>query len=305
YTTYGKFKNRGEWGIKRNIPSFIRTNVITIAALDTIEHQTPYKSAQTMVKFTRRWKENFPYSKFSKPMESKPKPVNISKMSEKEFRKFLKKEVEPRKGEYQEAKKSETPVTPREFLNITYEREPLTVHGLTYSHNNPGINIKVQGRVLNRDMPSGYAVGVSGVVANVLSHKTILLSPTEREKLESFYVESAKFDDQGKPVVKLSKSAPLILNEIMEPIKSSLDSSVSFANDDHDEKEILKRIKIILQNSSLEGEGQIPTPKFQETYNELFPDGIDSTNINPENKKTEVNDVNSSTFFADNTEKKD
>ncbi|CAG8477686.1 12313_t:CDS:1 [Acaulospora colombiana] len=306
YITYGKFKNRGEWGIKRNIPGFIRTDAITIDALDTIEHQTPYKSAQTMMKFTRRWKENFPYAKVSKPMEGKLKPINISRMSDKEFKKFLKKKVEPRKWEYREAKKSEAPMTPRELLNITYEREQSTVHGLTYSHNNPGVNVKVQGRILNRDIPSGYAVGVSGMVANVLSHKTILLNQIEREKLESFYVEKAKFDDQGKPVVKLSKSPPLYLNEVMEPLKNSLDSGVSGASD-RDEQEILERIKTILQSSPSEDAGQIPTPRFQETYGELFSGGNSKENLTDiirrgtEVKKPEVEN----TISSNNLKKKE
>ncbi|CAG8726825.1 11793_t:CDS:1 [Racocetra persica] len=282
YTSYGRYKTRGEWGLKRNLPSFLRTNVITVGALDTIEHQTPYKSAETMVKFTKCWKENFPLSKMVKPRKDEPSVINIGKMSDKEFKKFLKKKVEPRKYEWRKLIKefdvvsstkvdesgltsveSATKKYPAfdEFLNISYERKSPNIQGLTYSYNNPGTNIKVQGRILNRDIPGGVAVGVSGIVANLVSQKATLLNRINREKLETFYVEKAEFNEHGKPSVRVSKAPVYSIHDGLDsyyggigsrkPFRHFFDSATPKRLDDgKDEEEILTRIRSLLSGLS-------------------------------------------------------
>ncbi|CAG8514685.1 9295_t:CDS:1 [Diversispora eburnea] len=276
YTTHMRYRSRGEWGMKRNLPNFLRTNNIIVEALDTIEHQTPYKSAETFVKFTKRWKENYPFSKVSKPMDNKPKLFNIGKMTDKEFKKFLREKVEPKKWEYRNSINNDTK-TLQDFinaLNITYERKPSTIHGLTYSHNNPGTNIVVQGRVLNKDMPSGFAVGISGMVANILSRKNVPLNQISREKLESFYVEKAEFDSQGKPVVKVSKTPALNLQEALLPLKSYSDPSSS-SSASLEQSEILNRIVNMIKvgndsEQSIEQETtKTETPRFEDAFSEL------------------------------------
>ncbi|CAG8522158.1 7688_t:CDS:1 [Dentiscutata heterogama] len=283
YTSCGRYKIRGEWGLKRNLPPFLRTNFITVNALDTIEHQTPYKSAQTMVKFTKCWKENFPLSKMVKPRKNEPSLINIGKMSDKEFKRFLKEKVEPRKHEWRKLIKefdltASTKVGDKEssltsvetatkkhptfdeFLNITYERRPPNVQGLTYSHNNPGTNIKVQGRILNRDIPGGFAVGISGMVANLVSQKATLVNRINREKIESFYVEKAEFNEYGKPSVRISKAPVYSTNDGLysydgvgsrKPFRHFFDSATPRRLDDgKDEEEILTRIRSLLSGIS-------------------------------------------------------
>lgn len=56
YTTKGGFKHRRDWGLMRNLPE-LKTDYITVQALDTPEHQTPFQSANDKVQFVRRWHE--------------------------------------------------------------------------------------------------------------------------------------------------------------------------------------------------------------------------------------------------------
>src|SRR5947208_1110561 len=65
----------------------------------------------------------------------------------------------------------------------------LTVRGLTYSHNDPGVNFQIQGRILNRDSNGVYAVGISGLVGRLHFGKAQRLAHVNRKKLDNFYVE--------------------------------------------------------------------------------------------------------------------
>lgn len=65
YTSPKRFRKTGDWGLKRNLPTVIRTRFVEIKRLDTAEHQTPWESGDSKVLFLKRWKENFPNS--SKP----------------------------------------------------------------------------------------------------------------------------------------------------------------------------------------------------------------------------------------------
>src|SRR4051794_22869185 len=103
YKTYGEYHRRGEYGIKRNLPNHLRTNVVTIREIDTMEHQSPYKSAETLTRFTKKCKENFLISKRVEPLKltdlNQRDLKNVAKMSKKEFEKLLK-QVEKRKDEW-------------------------------------------------------------------------------------------------------------------------------------------------------------------------------------------------------------
>src|SRR5581483_778436 len=131
---------------KRNLPN-LRTNVVTIETIDTIEHQTPYKSAETLTRFTRKFKENFLNTKRATPLKlsdvHKRSLKDISKLSKREFEKLLK-QIEKKKDEWNKLMTVTTydPEDFLEFLGLTVDTRSSTpiVKGLTYSHNNPGVN---------------------------------------------------------------------------------------------------------------------------------------------------------------------
>ncbi|RIA97197.1 hypothetical protein C1645_687118, partial [Glomus cerebriforme] len=208
YKTYGEYHRNGEYGVKRNLPNHLRTNVITIGEIDTLEHQTPYKSAETLTRFRKKWKENFLISKRVEQLKSSDinqrNLKNIVRMSKNEFEKLLKK-IEKRKDEWDKllTKDSEDFL---EFLGLTFDTKSSNsiIKGLTYSHNNPGINFQVQGRILNRDANGVFAVGISGLVGSLHFGKAHRLAHVNRKKLENFYIEKVEFDDQGRPNVRVS-----------------------------------------------------------------------------------------------------
>ncbi|CAG8541730.1 979_t:CDS:2 [Ambispora gerdemannii] len=205
YKTYGPFKKRGDWGLKRNLPNILRTDVITVKALDTVEHQTDFKSARSLVGFARKWKELFKISKPPPPMKENLEK-NITRMSRQEFGNFLK-EVEKRKGEWDALR--EKPIDVLGFVNATDDINPTPVCGLTYSNCSPGTNVQVQGRILNKDASlTGYAVGLAGIVAYLPTRKSNRISSIDHQKVFNFFVEKAEFDAQGKPNIQLSQIPP-------------------------------------------------------------------------------------------------
>ncbi|CAG8613113.1 10485_t:CDS:1 [Paraglomus occultum] len=247
YTTYGSFKKQGDWGLKRNLPKILRTNVITVQALDTSEHQTPFRSAQRLVRFTRKWKENFPWSNFPSPPKDKALR-NISLMSAKQFEKFLK-EAEKRKHEWrQEKKDTYSPEDWLQFMNAINEKSPPSVVGLTYSHNNPGTNVLVQGRLLNKEL-FGYAVGISGIVAHLPSQKCLRVGIIERDKVDKFYVEQAGFNENGRIVVRLSQLPTMVRQNTLGYLGSTrftkgfLDEDAKPKEDPDVQTQLLKKIK--------------------------------------------------------------
>ncbi|CAJ0898409.1 5077_t:CDS:2 [Entrophospora sp. SA101] len=110
------------------------------------------------------------------------------------------------------------------FLNLDYQSEKEPIKGLTYSHNNPGSNIIVQGRILNKSYYAIIAVGVSGLVTRLHNSKSMRLTQIDRNKLESFYVEKAEFDKKGIPRVILTRVPPL---NIISNLSFSSDPSSS------------------------------------------------------------------------------
>ncbi|KAG0317737.1 hypothetical protein BGZ99_006123 [Dissophora globulifera] len=97
YTAPAKAKAIGDWGLKRNLPTVLRTHHLYIEKLDTAEHQTPFQSGTSDYLFLQRWKENFPSSR--PPL---PQPVAVKKdlsaMTEAEFQKLLQSAREKRQA---------------------------------------------------------------------------------------------------------------------------------------------------------------------------------------------------------------
>ncbi|CAG8465615.1 1196_t:CDS:2 [Ambispora leptoticha] len=232
YKTYGAFKKRGDWGLKRNLPNILRTDVITVQALDTVEHQTDFKSARSLVGFARKWKELFKNSKPPPPMKENLEK-NITQMSEQKFENFLRK-VEKKKSEWDAL--MDKPIDILGFVNASEDINPTRVCGLTYSNCNPGTNVKVQGRILNRDSSfTGYAVGLAGIVAYLPTRKSNRVGNIDHQKVYNFFVEKAEFDAQGKPNVQLSQIPPYSMYNnlgFLEPgeKKTSFFESASIGN---------------------------------------------------------------------------
>ncbi|KAI8368456.1 hypothetical protein BD560DRAFT_330970 [Blakeslea trispora] len=208
YTTPLKHKKIGDWGLKRNLPTVIRTRYATIDALDTAEHQTPWQSGNSQVLFVKRWKENFPHSKRPAP-RSDSIVHNVAKMTPADFRQFLKQCVHLA-PEFQAllAKKQMVPEQVFEFLHVTFAESPSEgIVGPTYSDIEVESGYPVEGRILNHD-GNGYAVGVGGVVAFLPKRASVYLRQKGDRYVRPFFVESASIDEDGKPRVVLSVTQP-------------------------------------------------------------------------------------------------
>ncbi|QSL67200.1 hypothetical protein MERGE_001590 [Pneumocystis wakefieldiae] len=108
---------RGNWGLKRDLPQ-MKGSCISIDSLDTLEHQTPFESGSSEFNFLERWKEMRIHLYATKKREDNSKdkkryrkmhmaPIspftelksasknslhkNISEMSLKEFKNYIKK----------------------------------------------------------------------------------------------------------------------------------------------------------------------------------------------------------------------
>ncbi|GBC02416.1 hypothetical protein RclHR1_04610002 [Rhizophagus clarus] len=306
YKTYGEYHRLGDYGVKRNLPNYLRTNVVTISEMDTMEHQTPYNSAETLIRFKRKWKENFLISKTVEPLKSSDinqrNFINISKLSKKDFEKLLKK-IKKRKDEWNELLTTTTYDSNDwlEFLGLTYDTKISNsiIKGLTYSHNNPGVNFQVQGRILNKDSNGIFAVGISGVVGSLHFGKAQRLVQVNRKKLDNFYIEKVEFDDQGRPNIRVSHT-PLLSSQdefnIFDhyPGKSSLffDSATNRAEDNEKAREeILSKLRSLLKTSGSTTSSDVEPstkPSFQLVYEEMFsPKVNDSTLNNKESEKKE------------------
>jgi hypothetical protein len=295
YKTYGEYHKLGDYGVKRNLPNYLRTNVVTISDIDTMEHQTPYNSAETLIRFKRKWKENFLISKTVEPLKSNDihqrNFINISKLSKKGFKKLLK-NIEKRKDEWNEQLITYDPNNWLEFLGLTYDTKLSNsiIKGLTYSHNNPGVNFQIQGRILNRDSNGIFAVGISGLVGSLHFGKAQRLAQVNRKKLDNFYIEKVDFDDQGRPNIRLSHT-PLLSSQndfdILDhyPGKTSLffDSATSRVKDEKTQEEILSKLRNLLKTSgSTTSNDDKPTskPSFQLVYEEMFPSKVNDSTLN-------------------------
>ncbi|KAI7867174.1 hypothetical protein BDF14DRAFT_1806608 [Spinellus fusiger] len=204
YTTSKKNKKVGDWGLKRNLPTVVRTPYVTIGDLDTAEHQSPWQSGQSQVMFLRRWKENFPNSKKPTPRSEQPE-YNVALMSNPEFKQFLQ-QVSKRAHIFRE-KLANNEVVPEqlfEFFNINFNETPAsTIVGPTYSDYEFGWNYPVEGRILNADK-LGHVVGIVGVAAVLTRRNSIGLKSSSDRRLRTFYVEKAEIDEQGRPMVTVN-----------------------------------------------------------------------------------------------------
>ncbi|KAI7859746.1 hypothetical protein BDC45DRAFT_494877 [Circinella umbellata] len=220
YQVSVKNQKKGNWGLKRNLPSVIRTPYVTINDLDTAEHQTPWESGTSKVMFVRRWKENFPNSKKPAP---RPEHVdhNVTLMTPGEFKQFIK-SASKRSSQFQQQIKEHKlkPEQVYEFLGATFNDTPAaTVVGPTYSDYDIGVtNYPVEGRFLNSNQ-QGYAVGIAGIVALCQKRHMDTVRYHGDRRLRVFYVEEASVDAQGRPNVMVrpnqpgSSSIPAILGQ--------------------------------------------------------------------------------------------
>ncbi|ORX89262.1 hypothetical protein K493DRAFT_234175 [Basidiobolus meristosporus CBS 931.73] len=207
YTTFGGFRDIGDWGLKRNLPVTLRTKFIDVQALDTLEHQTPITSAQGSILTLKRFKENFPTSKSPEALPMNI-PTNVTKLSEQEWKKFIKKAAN-RKQEWRDAVEAKKLREDEHlsFMNAVSSRTTGSQPAYpSYHLNNPSV-VKVQGRILNR-ITGGYAVGIAGIVAFLPSRFAAQSLGANLRDLKTFYVVKAEIDSEGKPDVVLSVTQP-------------------------------------------------------------------------------------------------
>ncbi|GJJ75278.1 hypothetical protein EMPS_07636 [Entomortierella parvispora] len=232
YTTPSKAKAVGDWGLKRNLPTVLRTHLLKIEQLDTAEHQTPFQSGSSEFLFLQRWKENFPRSR-----PPQPQPITVKKdlsaMSELEFQKLLQEAKGKRQAWKEALAKNEVKAEDHlQFMDIQtksikasqYDTNPNTsMHtaqsativagsntkakvGPTYGFYEPSTPTIVQGRSLGQRRQNPV-IGVSGVVAHLPSYA----APQHQnlsKSLQSFYVSSAELEADGRPNVVLSLTPP-------------------------------------------------------------------------------------------------
>ncbi|KAI8145916.1 hypothetical protein BJV82DRAFT_535275 [Fennellomyces sp. T-0311] len=208
YEVSRKNQKKGNWGLKRNLPSVIRTPFVTIGDLDTAEHQTPWQSGTSQVAFVRRWKENFPNSKKPAP-RSEHVEHNVALMTPADFKRFVK-SASKRAPQFQQQIKEKTikPEQVYEYLGATFSDTPSTsVVGPTYSEHDVGMNYPVEGRFLNSDR-QGYAVGIAGIVALCQKRHMDMIRFHGDRRQRVFYVEEASVDAQGRPNVMVRPNQP-------------------------------------------------------------------------------------------------
>ncbi|KAI9276534.1 hypothetical protein BY458DRAFT_505246 [Sporodiniella umbellata] len=209
YKTPKQAKRMGDWGLKRNLPTVIRTPYLNVDSLDTAEHQTPWQSGSTQVMFIRRWKENFLISKTPASRED-TESYNIVKMTPAEFNQFLqlcaKKAPEFEKLVKQQKKDPEEVF---EYLQVRFSDSPgHMVVGPTYSEHNIDAPYAVRGRVLNAVPHKGRIVGVGGIAAFLPKRYSYLFPKASDRSLRTFYIEKAHIDEEGKPKVVLCIQPP-------------------------------------------------------------------------------------------------
>ncbi|KAI9321340.1 hypothetical protein BX666DRAFT_1841732, partial [Dichotomocladium elegans] len=205
YTASKNCKRTGEWGLKRSLPTVVRTPFITISDLDTTEHQTPWQSGTSQVFFMRRWKENFPASK--RPMTpSDQVQHNVASMTPSEFKQFVK-SANKRAHEFQTKLETKELVPDQvfEYLGATFHSDRGKKHhvvGPTYSNHAVPNGYPVQGRILGAT-EGGYAVGVGGIVAFLPKSSAVNLRRSSDRSVRTFYLHRAEFDSEGRPLVTL------------------------------------------------------------------------------------------------------
>ncbi|KAI9591062.1 mitochondrial ribosomal protein subunit-domain-containing protein [Syncephalis fuscata] len=233
YTTHGRSRASGDWGLKRNLPTAVRTNYITVNALDTPQHQTPFESAQGQVWRLQRWHEAFPDSRPPKA-RSPHTPTNIMRLNKQQWRDFLQKAAQ-RKEEWRTSVRDleRQPDQHLAFMQAIYRPkstiyeeariEASAVYGAlpttaivndTGDHGTSLVGpsydwwqtpqVPVKGRVLNR-VTRGYAVGIGGIVALLPLSKALSISFL-RPEITQYYVEKIRMNERGLVTVWLSQA---------------------------------------------------------------------------------------------------
>ncbi|KAF9436027.1 hypothetical protein BGZ76_004985 [Entomortierella beljakovae] len=219
YTTTGKSKTIGDWGLKRNLPTVLRTHLLYIEKLDTAEHQTPFNSASSDYLFLQRWKENFPTSRPPKPHAVTTKK-DLSTMTDAEFKKMLETAREKRQEWKDALAKGEVRSDEHlNFLNVSSARSKSGPNdsssvtskasvkvGPTYGFYEPPHPTIVQGRLLSRGRNIQY-IGVSGAIASLSQYSQTHI-PNASKSLQPYYVHKAELEDDGRPNVILGYSVP-------------------------------------------------------------------------------------------------
>ncbi|KAL1917247.1 mitochondrial 37S ribosomal protein bS1m, partial [Calcarisporiella thermophila] len=228
YHTYGALHRIGDWGLKRNLPTVVRTKYATIQALDTQEHQTPYRSAQDSVLFLQRWRENFGPAGGAIP-NLKRTDRDIASMSEKQWKRLLGK-ARKRRDEWKKSVKNGDISGDAwlQFMGLTRGTHKSQIARPIYAPGLSGRGRQVEGRVLNR-YEGGFAVGVCGVVAYLpYRYGMGLWNPNQRYR-RTFDVVQAGFDDQGRPSVTLNLPSQNDIDEeeYIPALSSSTASSAS------------------------------------------------------------------------------
>ncbi|ORY92290.1 hypothetical protein BCR43DRAFT_498116 [Syncephalastrum racemosum] len=202
YKTTANMRKTGNWGLKRNLPTVIRTPYVNVGDLDTAEHQTPWQSGWDQVLFVQRWKENFPNSKKPVPRSQEPEH-NIAVMTASQFKRFLKR-VSKQSPEFQSKLKAKelNPDQVFDFLHVAFRTSPSSgVVGPTYSDHDVPWMYTVKGRYLN-PVAESYAVGVAGIIVRASKRGSEDRFRGDRS-LKDLYVESASIDPEGRPDVQL------------------------------------------------------------------------------------------------------
>ncbi|KAI8362404.1 mitochondrial ribosomal protein subunit-domain-containing protein [Mortierella sp. GBAus27b] len=236
YTTTQTAKAIGDWGLKRNLPTVLKTHFVNIEDLDTAEHQTPFTSAASDYLFLQRWKENFPSSR-----PPAPQPLVVKKdlaaMTDAEFKKLLRTAREKRQAWKDALANGEVRSDEHlSFLDITSRSPNATSFdsgssqgafgstrspgstayaasstrpkvGPTYGFYVPTTPVIVQGRIFGRGRTtSSQYIGVCGVVATLPSAPAHLQNVSK--SLQPYYVAKAEFGPDGRPDVVLSLTPP-------------------------------------------------------------------------------------------------
>lgn len=252
YKSPKRYRKIGDWGLKRNLPTVIRTKNVIIGALDTAEHQTPWESGDSKILFIRRWKENFPNSRKPTP---RPEEIqhNVASMTPAEFQRFLRESEKKAKAFKKDlADKELVPEQVFDYLNVSFAETTENnggVVGPTYSDVEFGWDYPVLGRILNNSKNS-HSVGIGGVVASLPRRNALGLRNSFDRTVRTVYIRKAELDEQGKPRVEVTvhskgamASIPLLNNF------ESFDSTFGHNNDGYNKSRMTADEMINFKNN--------------------------------------------------------
>ncbi|CAO3662407.1 unnamed protein product [Rhizopus microsporus] len=190
YTAPSHCKQIGDWGLKRSLPTVIRTPYLTVQQLDTAEHQTPWQSGNSQKPAPRSDQDKY----------------NIVKMTPAEFKRFLQ-QCAKRAPEFRQLleQKKVVPEQVFDYLQVAFKDSPGdAVVGPLYSDYQQAEPVIVQGRILNAAKRNGHVVGVGGITALLPKRHTVYMRQLGDRRVRTFYVEEASIDEEGRPRVILS-----------------------------------------------------------------------------------------------------